>query len=116
MFAVIICGFIAGNPRFIRLLHAVGLDSPNGWAWAFGMTGFGMMLSLVNFVLRRKRVNDASLPEGQAEPKPAGLGFVVFQVLVALVLGFVVISSDSLAMQLVAGIGGAVFLMFGVQR
>ena len=113
--AVIICGFMAGDPRFIRLLHAVGLDSPNGWAWAFGMTGFGMMLSLVNFVLRRKRVNDASLPEGQAEPKPAGLGFVVFQVLVALVLGFVVISSDSLAMQLVAGIGGAVFLMFGVQ-
>lgn len=113
--AVIICGFMAGNPRFIRLLHAVGLDSPNGWAWAFGMTGFGMMLSLVNFVLRRKRVNDASLPEGQAELKPAGIGFVVFQVLVALVLGFVVISSDSLAMQLVAGIGGAVFLMFGVQ-
>jgi amino acid/peptide:H+ symporter len=113
--AVIICGFMAGDPRFIRLLHAAGLDSPNGWAWAFGMTGFGMMLSLVNFVLRRKRVSDASLPAGQAEPGPSGVGFVVFQVLVALVLGFVVISSDSLAMQLVAGVGGAVFLMFGVQ-
>ena len=113
--AVIICGFMAGDPRFIRLLHAIGLDTPNGWAWAFAMTGFGMMLSLVNFVLRRKRVNDASLPEDQVEPKPAGLGFVAFQVATALVLGFVVIAADSLVIQLIAGIGGAVFLMFGVQ-
>jgi amino acid/peptide:H+ symporter len=113
--AVIICGFMAGDPRFIRLLHAVGLDSANGWAWAFAMTGVGMLLSLVNFVLRRKLVNDASLPEGQIEPKPAGIGFVAFQVLIVLALAFWVISSDSLVMQLVAGIGGAVFLMFGVQ-
>jgi amino acid/peptide:H+ symporter len=113
--AVIICGFMAGDPRFIRLLHAVGLDTPNGWAWAFAMTGFGMMLSLVNFVLRRKLVVDVSLPEGQPEPKPAGIHFVAFQVLVALGLGFLVIAADSLAIQLVAGIGGAIFLMFGVQ-
>jgi proton-dependent oligopeptide transporter, POT family len=113
--AVIICGFMAGDPRFIRLLHAVGLDSANGWAWAFAMTGVGMMLSLVNFVLRRKLVNDASLPEGQAEPQPAGIGFVAFQVLMVLLLALLVISSNSLIMQLCAGIGGAVFLMFGVQ-
>jgi amino acid/peptide:H+ symporter len=113
--AVIICGFMAGDPRFIRLLHAVGLDSPNGWAWAFAMTGFGMMLSLVNFVLRRKLVVDVSLPEGQPEPRPAGVGFVAFQILVALGLGFLVIAADSLAIQLVGGIGGAIFLMFGVQ-
>jgi amino acid/peptide:H+ symporter len=113
--AVIICGFMAGDPRFIRLLHAVGLDSANGWAWAFAMTGVGMMLSLVNFVLRRRLVNDASRPEGEPEPKPAGIGFVAFQVLIVLGLALLVISSDSLVLQLVAGIGGAVFLMFGVQ-
>jgi dipeptide/tripeptide permease len=113
--AVIICGFMSGDPRFIRLLHAVGLDSSTGWAWAFAMTGVGMLLSLVNFVVRRKLVHDASLPEGQAEPRPAGIGFVAFQVLIVLALGFLVISSDSLVMQLTAGIGGAVFLMFGVQ-
>lgn len=113
--AVIICGFMAGDPRFITLLRAVGLDSPNGWAWAFAMTGFGMMLSLVNFVLRRKRVRDVSLPEDQTEPKPVGLGFVALQVLSVLVLGFVVISSENLVVQLLSGIGGAIFVMFGVQ-
>jgi dipeptide/tripeptide permease len=73
------------------------------------------MLSLVNFVLRRKLVNDASQPEGYTEPKPAGTGFVAFQILIVLAMAFFVISSDSLVLQLVAGIGGAIFLMFGVQ-
>ncbi len=111
--AVIICGWMSSSPSFILLLRKVGLDSPNGWAWAFGMTGVGMLLSLVNFVLRRKLIVDLTL-EGQAEPKPAGLGFVAFQVAIVVALAYVVIGSQNPAVQLVAGIGGAIFLMFGV--
>jgi amino acid/peptide:H+ symporter len=113
--AVFICGFMANDPRFILILRKVGLSSPNGWAWAFGMTGFGMLLSLVNFILRRKLVDDKSLPEGQAEPKPSGLGFVAFQVALVAALAYLVVSHPNPTVQLAAGVGGALFLMFGVQ-
>ncbi len=113
--AVVLCGWMAGSPSFMSLLRAVGLDSPNGWAWAFGMTGVGMLLSLVNFVLRRKLIVDLSIPEGESEPRPAGLGFVAFQVAVVVALAYFVIASQNWIVQLVAGIGGAIFLMFGVQ-
>ena len=112
--AVLICGYMANNPSFIVLLRKVGLDSPTGWAWAFGMTGFGMLLSLVNFVWRRKLIEDLTL-QGEPEPKPVGLGFVAFQVAVVIAMAYMVISSQSWILQLVAGIGGAIFLMFGVQ-
>jgi len=113
--AVVLCGWMAGSPSFMSILRAIGLDSPNGWAWAFGMTGIGMLLSLVNFVLRRRLIVDLSLPEGETEPKPAGLGFVAFQVAVVVGLAYFVIASQNWIVQLVAGIGGAIFLMFGVQ-
>jgi|GEM_PF-3546186 len=113
--AVVLCGWMAGSPSFMSLLRAVGLDSPNGWAWAFGMTGIGMLLSLVNFVLRRRLIVDLSIPEGETEPKPTGLGFVVFQVAIVVGLAYFVIASQNWVVQLVAGIGGAIFLMFGVQ-
>jgi dipeptide/tripeptide permease len=113
--AVVLCGWMAGSPSFMSILRAIGLDSPNGWAWAFGMTGIGMLLSLVNFVLRRKLIVDLSIPEGESEPKPAGLGFVAFQVAVVVGLAYFVIASQNWIVQLVAGIGGAIFLMFGVQ-
>lgn len=113
--AVIICGWMAGSPSFVSILRAVGLDSPNGWAWAFGMTGFGMLLSLVNFVLRRRLIQDLTLAEGEQEPRPAGLGFVAFQVAIVVALAYFVVASQNWIVQLVAGIGGAVFLMFGVQ-
>jgi proton-dependent oligopeptide transporter, POT family len=112
--AVLICGYMANNPSFIVLLRRMGLDSPNGWAWAFGMTGFGMLLSLVNFVLRRRLVEDQTL-QGQPEPRPVGLGFVAFQVALVVGLAYLVISSQNPVVQLLAGIGGAIFLMFGVQ-
>lgn len=112
--AVFLCGWMASSPSFMNLLRAVGLDSPNGWAWAFGMTGFGMLLSLVNFVLRRRMIQDLTLAEGEQEPKPAGLGFVAFQVAVVVALAYFVIASQNWIVQLVAGIGGAIFLMFGV--
>ncbi len=113
--AVFLCGWMASSPSFMSLLRAVGLDSPNGWAWAFGMTGFGMLLSLVNFFLRRKLIQDLTL-EGQAEPKPAGVGFVAFQVAIVVALAYFVIASQNWIVQLVAGIGGAIFLMFGVAK
>jgi amino acid/peptide:H+ symporter len=113
--AVILCGWMASSPSFMSILRAIGLDSPNGWAWAFGMTGCGMLLSLVNFVLRRKLIVDLSIPEGEREPKPTGLGFVAFQVAVVVGLAYYVIASQNWIIQLVAGIGGAIFLMFGVQ-
>ncbi len=113
--AVFLCGWMSSSPSFMSLLRAVGLDSPNGWAWAFGMTGFGMLLSLVNFVLRRKLIQDLTLPEGEVEPRPAGLPFVAFQVAVVVGLAFLVISHPNPYVQLAAGIGGAIFLMFGVQ-
>lgn len=113
--AVLICGTMANDPRFILFLRWLGLDSPTGWAWAFGVTGIGMLISLVNFVLRRKLIEDLTIPEGEQEPRPAGLGFVAFQVAVVIALAYLVISHPNPAVQLGAGIGGAIFLMFGVQ-
>jgi dipeptide/tripeptide permease len=101
------------SPGFVRFLHMVGLDSSERWSFAFGLTGVGMLLSLVNFLLRRRIIQDLTL-EGQAEPRPAGLGFVAFQVALVVALAYFVIASQNWVVQLVAGIGGALFLMFGV--
>jgi dipeptide/tripeptide permease len=101
------------SPGFVRFLHLVHLDSAERWSFAFGLTGVGMLFSLVNFLLRRRLIKDLTL-EGREEPRPAGLAFVAFQVALVVALAYFVIASQNLVVQLVAGIGGALFLMFGV--
>lgn len=113
--APLICGFMAENPKFISFLSSIGLASKTGWAWAFGITGAGMLLSLINFVLRRHLVRDVNLPEGQAEPAPRGLGFVGVVVVVLLALAWMVLRSPSWVVQLAAGAVGSLAMMFGVQ-
>ena len=111
--AVLVCGWMVDSPSFVRFLHVVGLDSAERWSFAFGLTGVGMLLSLVNFLMRRRIIQDLTL-EGHEEPRPAGVGFVAFQVALVVALAYFVIASQNWVVQLVAGIGGALFLMFGV--
>ena len=113
--APLICGFMAENPKFVSFLSSIGLASKTGWAWAFGITGAGMLLSLINFVLRRHLIRDLSLPDGATEPAPRGLGFVSVVVLVLLGLAWMVLWSPSWVVQLAAGAVGSLAMMFGVQ-
>jgi len=113
--APLICGFMAENPKFVSFLSSIGLASKTGWAWALGITGAGMLLSLINFVLRRHLIRDLSLPDGATEPAPRGLGFVSVVVLVLLGLAWMVLWSPSWVVQLAAGAVGSLAMMFGVQ-
>ena len=118
--APIFCGFMAEDPKFLAFLAKVGLASPTGWAWAFGITGAGMLLGLLNFILRRSLVADVNVPaERQAEADPAPSFsqalFVFFQVSVLLLLAWMVIASQSVPVQLLGGIAGSIGGMILVQ-
>lgn len=109
--APIICGFMAENEKFVAILHKLGLDTANGWSWAFGVSGAGMLLGLLNFVLRRKLIVDVSLPEGAKEPEPKGLGFVAIMVAVLMAMAWVVVGAKQWYIQLLLGAIGAGAIM-----
>ncbi len=113
--APLICGFMAENPRFIGYLSAVGLTSKAGWAWAFGVTGVGMLIGLLNFVLRQRLVRDVSLAEGQSETGTQSIPFVIGLVAVLLGMATMVIWAESVKVQLLGGVGASVLAMGGVQ-
>ncbi len=101
--APLICGFMAENPKFIAVLTKIGLNTPSGWAWAFGVSGVGMLMGLLNFVLRRKLIVDTTIPEGQAEPAPTSYGFVAVLVVALIGMAWMVIASPQWPIQLLAG-------------
>jgi POT family proton-dependent oligopeptide transporter len=109
--APIICGFLAENPIFHKFLNGIGLNSAAGWSWAFGVSGVGMLLGLVNFVLRRRLVTDASLPEGTPEPAPRGVGFVVVMIAVLLGMAWLVVGARQWYVQLLLGAVGAAAIL-----
>lgn len=109
--APIICGFMAENPTFHKFLNAIGLNSSAGWSWAFAVSGFGMLLGLLNFVLRRRLVVDVSLPEGTQEPEPKGLGFVAIMIAVLLGMAWIVVGAKQWYIQLLLGAVGAAAIM-----
>lgn len=109
--APIICGFMAENPSFHAFLNRIGLNSSAGWSWAFGVSGVGMLLGLVNFVLRRKLVHDVSLPEGTKEAEPKGLGFVALMIVVLLGMAWIVVGAKAWYIQLLLGAVGAAAIM-----
>jgi proton-dependent oligopeptide transporter, POT family len=113
--APFVCGIMAENEKFVAMLRSIGLASASGWAWAFGVSGAGMLLSLVNFVLRRKLIRDVNLPAGEKEPAPTGIAFVAGIVLLLLGLAWMVLSSSHWMIQLTAGAIGSALMMFGVQ-
>lgn len=113
--APLICGFMAENLGFLTFLHRVHLDSATGWSWAFGVSGLGMLLGLLNFVLRRQLIVDATLPEGQQEAAPRGLGFVALLVALLLAVAWMVVSARAWYVQLFLGAGAAAGIMALVQ-
>jgi len=113
--APLICAFMAENPRFISFLSSIGLATESGWSWAFGISAAGMLLGLLNFVLRRKLLRDVSLPEGQSEPAPRGVWFVAILVPALLALAWMVISSPTWQVQLLVGAAASAAAMFVVQ-
>ena len=118
--APIFCAFMAEDPSFLSFLAKIGLASPSGWAWAFGVTGAGMLVGLFNFVLRRRLVTDVNVPAGreaEADPTPnvRQALFVFFQVAVLLSLAWMVIASQSMVVQLLGGIAGSLGAMAIVQ-
>ena len=113
--APLICGYMAENMGFLTFLHRVHLDSATGWSWAFAVSGFGMLLGLLNFILRRKYIVDATLPEGQAEAEPKGIGFVVLLIGVLLAVAWMVVSARAWYVQLFLGAGAAAGIMAVVQ-
>lgn len=111
--APIFCAFMAESPTFVNFIGRIGLASKTGWAWAFGLTGAGMLVGLLNFVLRKRLVADVNVPEGrEAESDPAPtfkqVLFVVGQVAVLMALAWMVIASQSVPVQLLGGIVGSV--------
>lgn len=109
--APIICGFMAESPTFHAFLNKIGLNSSAGWSWAFGVSGIGMLLGLVNFVLRRKLVEDVSLPAGTKEAEPRGLWFVGIMILTLLGMAWVVVGAKAWYIQLFLGAVGAASIM-----
>jgi POT family proton-dependent oligopeptide transporter len=113
--APLICGFMAENMGFLNFLHRIHLDSATGWSWAFGVSGFGMLLGLANFVLRRRLITDASLEPGHSEAEPKGIGFVALLVTLLLAIGWMVVSAKTWYIQLFLGAGAAGGIMAAVQ-
>jgi proton-dependent oligopeptide transporter, POT family len=118
--APIFCAFMAEDPEFLAFLTKIGLATKTGWGWAFGITGVGMLVALVNFLLRKRLVVDVSVPaDRQAEADPAPNArqslFVAVQVVVLLALAWMVISAQSILVQLLGGMVGSLGLMALVQ-
>ena len=118
--APIFCAFMAEDPEFIAVLGKIGLATDTGWAWAFGVTGVGMLVGLLNFVLRKRLVVDVSVPaekQDEADPFPDSRQalFVALQVVVLLALAWMVISAQSVLVQLLGGMVGSIGLMALVQ-
>ena len=110
--APIFCAFMAEDPSFLGFLARIGLASRTGWAWAFGITGAGMLVGLGNFVVRKRLVADVSVPierQAEADPSPSfqQAAFVFFQVAVLVALAWMVISSQSVPVQLLGGVAGS---------
>ncbi len=113
--APIICGFMVDSPTFHGFLSTLGLTKASAWSWAFGVSGVGMLLSLVNFVLRNKLVDDVNLAPGEKEPRPVGYGFVAVLLVVLLAMSWMVIASPWWPIQLGAGAVASFGAMLGVQ-
>ena len=111
MIAPFFCGYMAEQPTFLAFLHRVGLSSRSGWAWAFGLSGLGMLLGLLNFVLRRKLIVDVTLPAGVQEPPPRGAGFLVVLLPVLLASAWMVIGGKLWQTQLLGGAAASVGTM-----
>ncbi len=109
--APLICGFMAENPKFHGFLNSIGLNSAAGWSWAFAVSGVGMLLGLANFVLRRKLIHDASMPEDHKEAEPKGLGFVAIMIAVLLGMAWIVVGAEKWYIQLLLGAIGAAAIM-----
>ena len=114
MIAPVFCGYMAEQPTFIAFLTRMGLHTPSGWAWAFGLSGFGMLLGLLNFILRRHLIVDVNLPEGQKEPAPRGMGFLVVLLAVLLASAWMVIGGKSWPTQLLGGAAASLSIMGSV--
>jgi proton-dependent oligopeptide transporter, POT family len=65
LIAPLVCGFLAQDVRFKRLLIHWGFDPRTGWHWGFGAAGVGMTLGLVQYVLSGKRLRGI----GKRQPK-----------------------------------------------
>jgi len=113
--APLICGYMAEGAGFHRFLNALGLNSSAGWSWAFAISGFGMLLGLLNFLLRRHHIKDVSQPEGTVEAKPVSLPFVTALIAILLGLAWIVVSGKTWPTQLLFGAVAAATLMTVVQ-
>jgi proton-dependent oligopeptide transporter, POT family len=59
-FAPLVCGYMAENAGFLRLLARFGVVSSSGWAWAFGFAGLGMIVGLTQFILFSRRIEEVA--------------------------------------------------------
>jgi len=74
--APFICGFMAENPAFLQLLNKVGLHSASGWAWAFGFAGVGMVVGLVQFVMRAHQIQEVAVTPAAVDAQGAAIPVV----------------------------------------
>jgi POT family proton-dependent oligopeptide transporter len=66
--APLVLGFLAQEPYFVQALGSVGLDSPNGWRWAFGFASLAMMAGLVQYAFSHRLLGEI----GQRKVAPVG--------------------------------------------
>ncbi len=75
MFAPLLVGLIAQSTQFAVVMQSMGITVTSGWSWAFGITGIGMLVGLVQFYLAGdKRFGDSGKAPVRAEVKKLSQG------------------------------------------
>ena len=68
--APFVCGFLAQDERFKKILESYGLDPANSWHWGFGAAAVGMFFGLMQYVLTGRHLGRAGLhPSAPRDPQ-----------------------------------------------
>src|SRR5690606_38764717 len=59
MIAPLICGFLAQDARFQRLLEGWGMDPTRAWHWGFGAAAVGMFFGIVQYLFGIRNLRGA---------------------------------------------------------
>ncbi|WP_415908748.1 peptide MFS transporter [Oleiharenicola sp. Vm1] len=89
--APLITGWVAQSDMAKEFFARNGFDPNRSWHWAFAVSGIGMIVGLVTYVLQRHRLADVGHAPAASVPRPWGKLFAVL-VASAAVFGVVTLS------------------------
>ena len=114
MIAPLICGFLAQDARFQRLLEGWGMDPTRAWHWGFGAAAVGMFFGIVQYLFGIRNLRGAG--EHPNDPlSDAGRRGSNFALLAIIVAGAAVLLTTGnrviLAMDTVNTVVGSILLI-----